>query len=76
MRHFIAEVCRKRIGRLEGNGFTREQAEGIADELSDVVSEAQLERALHKQTHYLSTFILTVAVFQIGLTVALIELLS
>ena len=76
MGKFIADICRRRLARLEEKGFTREQAEGIADELSEVVSEAQLERALHRQTRYLFTIIVTVAAFQTALTVTLIELLS
>ena len=76
MGKYLADFCRKRLARLEEHGFTREQAEGIAGELSEVVSEAQLERALHRQTRYLFTTIVTVAAFQTALTVTLIELLS
>ena len=67
--------------RLRSKGFTKEQAEGITDVLSEidetkVVSEAALERALHTQTRQLLTFIVTIAAAQTALTVALIELLA
>ncbi len=71
----------KLITRLQSKGFTKEQAEGITDILSEidetkVVSEAALERALHRQTRQLLTFIVTIAAAQTALTVALIELLA
>ncbi len=71
----------KLITRLQSKGFTKEQAEGITDVLSEidetkVVSEAALERALHRQTRQLLTFIVTIAAAQTALTVALIELLA
>ncbi len=71
----------KLITRLQSKGFTKEQAEGITDVLSEidetkVVGEAALERALHRQTRQLLTFIVTIAAAQTALTVALIELLA
>ncbi len=71
----------KLITRLQSKGFTKEQAEGITDVLSEidetkVVSEAALESALHRQTRQLLTFIVTIAAAQTALTVALIELLA
>ena len=71
----------KLITQLQLKGFTKEQAEGITEVLSEidetkVVSEAALERALHGQTRQLLTFIVTIAAAQIALTVALIELLA
>ncbi len=69
------------ITHLQSKGFTKEQAEGITDVLSEidetkVVSEVALERALHRQTRQLLTFIVTIAAAQTALTVALIELLA
>ncbi len=71
----------KLITRLQSKGFTKEQAEGITDVLSQidetkVVSEVALERALHRQTRQLLTFSVTIAAAQTALTVALIELLA
>ncbi len=77
----IVADTHKLITRLQSKGFTKEQAEGITDVLSEidetkVVSEAALERALHRQTRQLLTFIVTIAAAQTALTVALIELLD
>ncbi len=77
----IVTDTHKLITRLQSKGFTKEQAEGITDVLSEidetkVVSEAALERALHRQTRQLLTFIVTIAAAQTALTVALIELLA
>ena len=71
----------KLILHLQTKGFSKEQAEGISDALSEidetrVVSEAALERALHSQTRQLLTFIMTIAAAQTALTVTLIELLG
>jgi len=71
----------KVINHLQTRGFSKEQAEGIIDALSEidetkVVSEATLERALHNQTRQLLTFIVTIAAAQTALTVALVQLLN
>ena len=76
----IVADTHKAIVELQQRGFTKEQAEGITEVLSQideskVVSEATLERALHAQTRHLLTFIVTIAAAQTALTVTLIQLI-
>ena len=77
----IVADTHKLISHLQTKGFSKEQAEGISDALSEidetrVVSEAALERALHHQTRVLFGIMVTVAAAQTALTVALIQLLA
>ena len=69
------------VQRLEKRGFTRDQAEGIADTVTDIalanlVSKADLKEALSDLKIELLKFMFGAMAAQTALIVALIELLK